>query len=94
MGGNNLVANLIIPMGLVFVVFYFMLIMPQKKKEKKTREMLNALKQGDEVTTIGGIVGRIINIKDDEVTVESSVEKTQVVVMKWAVRDVKKLEEA
>jgi preprotein translocase subunit YajC len=94
MNGNNLIANFIIPMGLVFVVFYFMLIMPQKKKEKKTREMLNALKQGDEITTIGGIVGKIINIKDDQLTIETSVEKTQVVIMRWAVRDVKKLEEA
>lgn len=94
MNGNNLIANFIIPMGLVFVVFYFMLIMPQKKKEKKTREMLNALKQGDEITTIGGVVGKIINIKDDQLTIETSVEKTQVVIMRWAVRDVKKLEEA
>jgi preprotein translocase subunit YajC len=78
----------IIPMVLVFAVFYFMIIMPQKKKEKKTREMLNALKQGDTITTIGGIKGKVINIKDDEITIETSVEKTQVVVFKWAIRDV------
>ena len=89
-----LLTNFVIPMVLVFVVFYFMLIRPQKNKEKKTREMLNALKQGDVITTVGGIKGKIINIKDDELTIETSVEKTQIVIYKWAVRDVKALIEA
>ncbi len=88
MPNQNLMTTFIIPMVLVFAVFYFMIIMPQKKKEKKTREMLNALKQGDTITTIGGIKGKVINIKDDEITIETSVEKTQVVVFKWAIRDV------
>lgn len=91
---QSLLVNFIIPMLLVFVVFYLMLIRPQKKREKKTRDMLGALKQGDVVTTIGGIKGKIINIKDDEVTIETSVEKTQVLVLKWAIKDVQTLIEA
>jgi len=80
-------------MILVFVAMYAILIIPQRRREKKTREMLNALKVGDVITTIGGLRGKIINIKDDEVTIESSVEKTQIVFKKWAVKEVdKKLE--
>lgn len=80
----------ILPMILLFVVMYLILILPQKKREKKAREMLNALKVGDKVTTIGGIAGKILNIKDDEVTVETSVEKTQINFKKWAVKEVEK----
>ncbi len=93
-GSQSLITNFIIPMVLVFAVFYFMLVMPQKKKEKKAREMLGALKQGDSVTTIGGIAGKVINIKDDEITVETSVEKTQIVVMRWAIKEVQSPVEA
>ena len=83
-----------LPMILVFVVMYAILIIPQRKREKKTREMLDALKVGDVITTIGGLRGKIINIKDDEVTIESSVEKTQIVFKKWAVKEVDKKVEA
>lgn len=54
----------------MIALFYFMLIRPQKKKEKQTKEMLNALKVGDAVTTIGGIVGKVLKIKDDKVCIE------------------------
>ena len=52
------------------VLFYFMLIRPQKKKEKETKAMLAAIKVGDSVTTIGGIVGKILKVKDDKVCIE------------------------
>lgn len=52
------------------VLFYFMLIHPQKKKEKETKNMLSAIKIGDSVTTIGGIIGKIIKIKEDKVCIE------------------------
>lgn len=54
----------------MIVMFYFMLIRPQKKQEKEKRAMLEALKIGDSVTTIGGIVGKILKIKDDKVCIE------------------------
>lgn len=54
----------------MIALFYFMLIRPQKKKEKETRAMLDAIKVGDSVTTIGGIVGKILKIKDDKVCIE------------------------
>ena len=56
--------------------------------------MINAVQVGEMITTSGGIVGKIINIKDDEVVLETSVEKTQIKIKKWAISDVEKLEEA
>ena len=58
---------------LMFVVFYFILIRPQKKKEKELRNMIAALKVGDEVATIGGIHGKIARIKDDLFLLESGI---------------------
>ncbi len=84
----------ILPMVLVFGLMYVMLILPQKKKEKKTKEMLNSLQVGWDVTSIGGITGKIVNIKDDEITIETSVEKTKIVVKRWAIKDVVKPVEA
>lgn len=83
-----------LPMILLFVVMYLVIILPQRKREKKTREMINALKVNDNVVTIGGISGKVVNIKDDEVTIQTSVEKTQIVFKKWAIKEVEKLIEA
>lgn len=80
----------VLPMVLVFGLMYLMLILPQKKKEKKTRELLNSLQVGWAVTTIGGISGKIVNIKEDEITIESGIEKTKILVKRWAVKDVVK----
>ncbi len=87
---EQILIGFVIPMALVFGLMYVMLILPQKRKEKKTKELLNSLQVGWNVTTIGGICGKIVNIKDDEITVESSVEKTKVVVKRWAIKDVAK----
>ena len=67
----------LIMMVLVLVVFYFMLIRPQRKKEKKLREMIAALKVGDEVASIGGIHGKITRIKDDIFILETGVGTTK-----------------
>ena len=79
MNGTEQMAGLagLIPMILVLVVFYFLLIRPQKKKEKKLREMIAALKVGDEVASIGGIHGKITRIKDDIFVLETGVGTTK-----------------
>lgn len=87
---EQILVGFVLPMALVFGLMYVMLILPQKRKEKKTKELLNSLQVGWAVTTIGGIYGKIVNIKDDEITVESSVEKTKIVVKRWAIKDVVK----
>ncbi|MFO7637355.1 MAG: preprotein translocase subunit YajC [Clostridia bacterium] len=73
---------------LVFGVMYAVLIIPQRKREKKTREMLNALKVDDHILTIGGISGVVRNINEDDVTIETGVLRTQILIKKWAVRSV------
>ncbi|HHY64728.1 MAG TPA: preprotein translocase subunit YajC [Clostridiaceae bacterium] len=75
---------LIIPIALMYVI----LIVPQKRKEKKMKETIAGAIVGDQIVTIGGLTGKIVNIKDDEITFETSVERTKVTVKKWAIRDV------
>ncbi|MCX7843066.1 MAG: preprotein translocase subunit YajC [Clostridia bacterium] len=81
-------------MVVFFAIMYVILILPQRRREKKTKEMLNALQVGQEVITIGGMVGKIINIKDDELVIETSVEKTQIKIKRWAVKETIKPVEA
>lgn len=59
------------PLIIIIVLFYFLLIRPQRKRDKETKEMLNAMKVGDKVVTIGGICGKIIKIKDNNVFIET-----------------------
>lgn len=61
----------ILPLVLIIVLLYFMMIRPQRKKEKETREMINAMKVGDKVVTIGGICGKVAKIKDEYVFIET-----------------------
>ena len=80
-----------VPMILIFVVFYFLLIRPQRKKDKEAKAMLDNLKVGDRICTIGGIYGTIVRIKDDVLTVEVGDQKTQMMIARWAVRNVEQL---
>ena len=80
-----------VPMILIFVVFYFLLIRPQRKKDKEAKAMLDNLKVGDRICTIGGIYATIVRIKDDVLTIEVGEQKTQMVFARWAVRNVEQL---
>ena len=80
-----------LPMVLIFVVFYFFLIRPQRKKDKKVKEMLNSLKAGDRICTIGGIYGTIIGIKDDTVTLSVGRDNLSMVVARWGIRSVEEV---
>ena len=73
---------------LIAIVFYFVLIRPQRKQEKQANEMRNALQVGDEITTIGGIIGEIVSIKDETITVETSRDRTKIRFLRSAVRSV------
>lgn len=72
----------------VLGVFYLMLILPEQKKQKKFNAMVNELKTGDEIITRGGIYGRIVNIQDDYMVIESGVEKTRIKLTRNAVGSV------
>ena len=76
---------------MVKVVFYFLLIRPQKKKDKKVKEMLAALKNGDRVCTIGGIYGTITSIKDDTIELSVGRDNVKLVFARWAIRNVEEV---
>ncbi len=84
-------ATTFLPLILIFVVFWFMLIRPQRKKDKQVKEMLNNLKAGDRICTIGGIYGTIVGIKDDEVTLSVGRDNMNMVVARWGIRSVEEV---
>lgn len=84
----------LIMMLLIFVVFYVVLILPQKKQEKKQRAMIDALKPGDEVVTIGGIYGNVVSVKEDAVVIETSSDKTKIKMAKSSISRCVNAEEA
>ncbi len=73
---------------LVFVVFYFFAIRPQKKQEREANEMRNALTVGDEITTIGGILGRVVKVTEETVVIETGKDRTKLHILKSAIRSV------
>ena len=75
-------------MALLFGFMYFFMIRPQKKQEKKDAEMRNNLAVGDEVTTIGGIIGKVVSIKDETFVLETTKDKTKIRFLKGAIRSV------
>jgi len=82
------IISLLLPLVLMGVVFYFFLIRPQRKKDKAVKNMLDALKTGDRVCTIGGIYGTVDRLKDDTVTILVGADRTKMVMAKWAIRSV------
>ena len=84
-------ATTFLPLILIFVVFWFMLIRPQRKKDKQVKEMLNNLKAGDRICTIGGIYGTITGIKDDTITLSVGKDNLTMVVARWAIRSVEEI---
>ena len=81
-----------VPMVLIVVVFWLFLIRPQRKKDKKIKEMLAALKVGDRVCTIGGIYGTITNIRDENtITLAVGPQDVPVVFARWAIRNVEEI---
>ena len=72
----------------MLVVFYFFLYRPQKKQEKEANDMRNNLQVGDEITTIGGIIGKIVSIKEETVLIETSGERTKIRILRTSVRNV------
>ena len=69
----------------LIAIFYFMLYRPQKKQEKETRNLLESLQVGDEITTHSGIIGKIVSMKDETVTIETSKDKTKIRFLKTAI---------
>jgi preprotein translocase subunit YajC len=74
----------------MIAIFYFLMIRPEQKKKKKLTEMRSSLSAGDTITTIGGVIGKIVSINDETVTFETGEDRVRVQVAKWAVSTVGK----
>ena len=74
-----------IPLILIFVAMYFFMIRPQKKQEKEANKMRDELTVGDEITTIGGIIGKVVSIKDETLVLETTKDRTRIRILKTAV---------
>ena len=77
--------SMILILVVMVAVFYFMIIRPEKKKKKEEENLRNSLKEGDKITTIGGIVGKIVDIKGDNIVIETSMDRVRMELAKWSV---------
>ena len=76
--------EIIIMLVVMIGVFYFMLIRPENKRKKEAEQMRSSLKKGDKITTIGGIVGTIVDVKEDKFVIETSADQVRIEFAKWA----------
>ncbi len=87
-------ASMLIMMVMMFVIFYFFFIRPENKKKKTVEEMRNSLSVGDEITTIGAMTGKIVQVTDDTVTFETGEDRVRIQIKKWGVSTTAKMEAA
>lgn len=83
--GNDSFWTMIILYGLIIAVFYFILIRPQSKQKKKEEDMRNSLEVGDTIVTIGGIIGRVVSIKEEDIVIETGADRNKMKIKKWAI---------
>jgi len=86
-GTANMITTVVMLVAMI-AIFYFFMYRPQKKQEKETNDMRNGLQVGDEITTIGGIIGKIVSMKDETVLIETSNERNKIRILRTAVRNV------
>ena len=77
--------GMIIMLVAMFAIMYFLMIRPQKKKQKEAQAMRDNIEIGDEITTIGGIVGRVVTVKDDSLIIETGADRNKMKITRWAV---------
>ncbi len=82
---NGSMIGMLLPLILMFALFYFMLIRPENKRKKEAEAMRNSIKNGDEIITIGGICGTVVNVKEDRIIIETSSDQVRMELTKWAV---------
>lgn len=84
----------IIYLVVIVAVMYFLMIRPERKRRKEAEELRNSISVGDTVTTIGGIVGKVVDMKDDFITIETSEDRVRIELAKWGVSTVGKQKES
>lgn len=80
--------SMIVMIVLMFAIMYFLMIRPENKRKKKAQEMRDSLKKGDVITSIGGIVGKIVQVNKDTIIIETSEDRVRMELTKWAVSSV------
>ena len=75
-----------IPLILMIVVFYFLLVRPQKKRDKEVQKMRENIEVADEIVTIGGIIGRVVSIKDDTIVIETAGDRSKIRLARWSIQ--------
>ena len=75
----------IVLMVVLVAVMYFMMIRPQKKRQKEEQEMRSSLEIGDEIITIGGIVGKVVTIREEDIIIETGADRTKMKIQRWAI---------
>ena len=78
-------SSTILMLVVMFALMYFLMIRPENKRKKQAEEMRNSLKKGDTITTIGGIVGKIVRVNDETIVIETSEDRVRMELAKWAV---------
>jgi preprotein translocase subunit YajC len=82
--GDGLMSTLLM-FGIMIAVMYFMLIRPENKRKKEAEEMRSTIKVGDEISTIGGVVGKVVSVKEDKLVIETGADQVRIELLKWAV---------
>lgn len=85
-GAKGSMASSIILMVVLFGGMYFLMIRPQKKQQKKDQEMRESTQVGDEITTIGGIMGRVVTVKEDSLIIETGADRNKMKITRWAIQ--------
>ena len=83
-GAGGAGPSTIIMLVVMVAVFYFLLIRPEKKRKKEAEQMRSNVKVGDEITTIGGIVGKVVSVKDEKFVIETGADQVRIEFAKWA----------
>ena len=78
--------SMLLPFVVLILVMYFMMIRPQRKRDKKMEEMRSNLEVGDEVTTSGGIIGRVVSIQEDTIVIETGTARSKLRIARWAIQ--------
>ena len=82
--GASGMSSMLVTLVLMLAVFYFMLIRPENKRKKEAEQMRSSVKNGDKITTIGGIVGTVVNVKENNLVIETGADQVRIEIAKWA----------
>ena len=84
-GAGASMGSTLVMMVAMIAIFYFMLIRPENKRKKEAEQMRSAVKKGDKITTIGGIVGTVVDVKENNIVIETSADQVRIELAKWAI---------